>query len=152
MTAESDAIELQIRHDLEEIETVQEAFAEYARLRNLAGGLRRTIQVVLDEVLSNILIHGLPGSDPSHAIVRLALEDSALIITVIDAGPAFDPTLFPAADPTLAADDRPQGKLGIHLVRCMTDRMTYRREEGRNILRLEKRLERADQSSISKPS
>lgn len=152
MADEPDTIELEIRRELDEIETVQEAFAEFARQRSLAGGIRRTIQVVLDEVLSNVLTHGIAGSDEAHATVRLEVRDGILIITVNDGGPPFDPTLFPAADPTLPADDRPQGKLGIHLVRCMTDRMTYCRVDGRNILRLEKRLEKGDQSSSSRPS
>lgn len=152
MADEDGWLELEVRRDLSEIESVQEAFDEYARRYNLGGSQRRTVQVVLDEVLSNILTHGLTEGDGSLATVRLAVEGTVLVITVIDDGPAFDPTLFPAADPTLPAEDRPQGKLGIHLVRCMTDRMVYRREEGKNVLRLEKRLDKPSQSSSSKPS
>jgi anti-sigma regulatory factor (Ser/Thr protein kinase) len=57
-----------------------------------------------------------------------------------DDGPAFDPTAAPRK--ARAEDDDLPGGLGIELVRRNMDDIQYRREGGRNILHLVKRLTR----------
>jgi len=58
---------------------------------------------------------------------------------VTDSAPAFDPLSLP--DPELDGDieDRKIGGLGIYLVRQVMDTISYRYENGKNILTLEKR-------------
>jgi anti-sigma regulatory factor (Ser/Thr protein kinase) len=61
------------------------------------------------------------------------------VIQVTDSAPAFDPLSLP--DPELDGDieDRKIGGLGIYLVRQVMDTISYRYENGKNILTLEKR-------------
>jgi sigma-B regulation protein RsbU (phosphoserine phosphatase) len=63
-----------------------------------------------------------------------------LKIIISDSGVAFDPTQKAEADITLTAEERPIGGLGIFLVRQIMDNVSYRRQDGRNILTLTKKL------------
>jgi anti-sigma regulatory factor (Ser/Thr protein kinase) len=71
-----------------------------------------------------------------------APEDQTYIFTVSDSGIPFDPTQRPEVDITLPAEKRNIGGLGIHLVRQLIDKIHYRREEGKNVLTLVKKLKR----------
>ncbi|MBR1503315.1 MAG: ATP-binding protein [Prevotella sp.] len=53
---------------------------------------------------------------------------------IIDDGILFDPTSYPEPDLSLPADQREPGGLGIYFMRRMSDSLTYRREDGKNIL------------------
>jgi serine/threonine-protein kinase RsbW len=59
---------------------------------------------------------------------------------VEDDGRAFNP--LEAAAPNLDAsiDERPIGGLGIHLVRSVMTSVEYRRQDGRNVLTMKKKL------------
>jgi anti-sigma regulatory factor (Ser/Thr protein kinase) len=61
-------------------------------------------------------------------------------MTVVDDGHEFDPLAKEAPDLTLSVEDRPIGGLGIHLLRNLTDGMSYERRDGLNRLTLTKRL------------
>jgi len=105
----------------------------------LPGRIIAQINLILDEHITNIIEHG--KLDKSHAIdVALAKSDTELIITVIDDGPPFDPTLCAAPDVTLPLEKRQCGGLGIHLVRSLCDCCSYTRSAGKNILTLKRTL------------
>ena len=57
-----------------------------------------------------------------------------------DTGKPFDPTKAEEVDVTLAAEDRPIGGLGIHLVRTIMDSVSYEYLSGKNILMMTKNL------------
>ena len=57
-----------------------------------------------------------------------------------DSGAEFDPTGVSKADTTLTVDERPIGGLGVFLVRNLMDSINYERRDGKNVLRLEKKL------------
>ena len=54
--------------------------------------------------------------------------------------PPFDPTAAPQADVTLGVEDRKIGGLGIYLVRNIMDTVSYRYENGKNILTMIKKI------------
>jgi serine/threonine-protein kinase RsbW len=91
----------------------------------IAAETRNDLQVVLDEVCSNVFKHAyaVPGGTLRLVVRRLP---DAIELTFIDQGQAFDPLSLPAPDLTLPLDERPLGGLGIHLVRQMTDLQSYR--------------------------
>jgi anti-sigma regulatory factor (Ser/Thr protein kinase) len=98
------------------------------------------IHVVLDEVLSNSIRHGLAG-DGSHAItLTLELAKDEIQVVVEDDGVAYDPTQ--AAPPVLegALEERKTGGLGVAFVRSLTDSFEYRRVGKCNRLEMRRRL------------
>jgi serine/threonine-protein kinase RsbW len=92
------------------------------------------VHVALDEILSNIVLHGSAGRTDAMIDVTFALRAGDLEVEVMDDGPELDPLTLPAPDTTAPLEARRPGGLGIHLVRSLMDRVTYAREDGRNRL------------------
>ncbi len=57
---------------------------------------------------------------------------------IADDGRAFDPLQAPVPDIGASLQDRAIGGLGIYLVRKTMDGVTYRRQDGRNVVTLTK--------------
>jgi serine/threonine-protein kinase RsbW len=126
---------------------VREALDALAAL--VAGhGLSRAVtwpmEVSLDEVLANVVRHGLAGREGAAIEVEMHLDGGVLPpvceLLVSDDGPAFDPLAAAEADTSLDVEDRPIGGLGITLVRRLMDSVEYERRDGRNNLRMRRRL------------
>ena len=125
--------------DRNEIARVNVAFDDFADAHALPDAVRRSVSVVLDELLTNILSYGLPEHG-GEVIVDIELHADRIVITISDNGRPFDPFTSPAPDTTLSVEDRDIGGQGIHLVRRMVDELSYHRRSDRNIVMLTKRL------------
>lgn len=81
-----------------------------------------TANLCLDELITNIIQHGLKGEPDRFIHVRMNISDEWLEIILKDDAPPFDPFVeAPAPDLDLDVDDRPIGGLGVHLVKTMMD-------------------------------
>ena len=130
---------LVIDSQLSEIRRASELVDEFKARHELADEDANAIHVVLDEVLSNSIRHGLAGA-ASHAIaVTLELSQGEISIEVEDDGVAYDPTQAPAAALTGTLEDRTEGGLGMTFVRALTNTIEYQRIDGRNRLVLRRR-------------
>ncbi|HWS27229.1 MAG TPA: ATP-binding protein [Xanthomonadales bacterium] len=120
-----------------EIGAVNDALERAAMAGEVPELAMRAMQVALDELLTNAIMHGkVTLNDPMQ--VDLIVAKSALRAVISHAGPAFDPTEVAAPDLEGSLPDREIGGLGIHLVRSMMDEFSYEHIDGRNILKLGK--------------
>lgn len=95
------------------------------------------LQVALEEVLSNILIHGYADLETHQVEIRLTADPSAATLEFFDDGIPFDPTTHERPEPTNTENPRPGG-LGLQFVRRTMDEAAYERVDGRNHLTLRK--------------
>src|SRR5574341_217982 len=123
-----------------EITRVNAAFAEFADAHALPASVRRSVQVVLDELLSNTLTYGFAGREGGEVTVEAVLRADRVCLTLIDDGRPVDPFGRAAPDTALPVEERRVGGLGIHLVRHMMDEVSYQRRADRNVVVLAKRL------------
>lgn len=94
---------------------------------------RHDIEIVFDEVVTNIVNHGRPAG-LVEAAIRFGDET---ILTVEDDGAPFDPCAQPAPPPARRRSDLRIGGLGIVIVRELCTRVDYvRTPEQRNRLTL----------------
>ncbi|MEM1403813.1 MAG: SpoIIE family protein phosphatase [Pseudomonadota bacterium] len=92
--------------------------------------------LVLEEVTCNIRDHAGLGADAQIALSLERFEDR-VELECIDAGVPFDPlTGAHGAELGATTEDAEIGGLGVHLITRLTNRQFYRRESGRNILRM----------------
>jgi anti-sigma regulatory factor (Ser/Thr protein kinase) len=119
---------------------VIDAFARLAEENALPAGVRRSVNVALDELLANTLSHGGTGPDPCSVTVEMELDQDRLTVTLRDDGTPFDPFGRDAPDTTLSVEDRQIGGLGLHLVKQLMDQVSYQRQEGHNVVVLVKQL------------
>lgn len=99
------------------------------------------INVVVDEVFSNIARYGFPDGSPSKVRVTASInDDNQFVLIFVDGGIPYNPLANEDPDITAKAEDRPIGGLGIYIVKKMMDEMVYERINNRNILTLKKNL------------
>ena len=93
----------------------------------------------VDELSANAILHGYQGA-PGWLEIRCRPDGDALVVTLCDQTPPFDPTTVPEPDLDVPLDQRRIGGLGIYLSRKMMDEMRYQRlPSGANELTLVKR-------------
>ena len=102
------------------------------------------LNLILDEFVSNVIRHGYEddAAHEIHVVVGLA-GDTASIRIEDDAEP-FNPLEAPPPDLDLPIDQRPIGGLGIFIARALADSIEYRRERGRNVLTMTKKVGRQE--------
>ncbi|MBP1711775.1 MAG: putative anti-sigma regulatory factor, serine/threonine protein kinase [Deltaproteobacteria bacterium] len=104
-----------------------------AKKRGFSENLLQRIELVAEEALVNVFVHGYTHQDGEVEVRCLISDDPGLTIEIRDKGVSFDPLSL--ADPDVQADlaDRKIGGMGVFLIRKMADRVAYRREGNSNI-------------------
>ncbi len=123
-----------------DLESVQDLVSRFARDGNLSEKIEFDINVVLDELLSNIIRYGYEDDAPHEIRITLSASDTTLEVGIEDDGRAFDPLAAPEPDLTLPLAERPIGGLGIHFVRKLMDEVVYQRKNDRNHMFLKKNI------------
>ena len=136
------AAELTVRlvNRLEEIERLATITEAFGATHQIPDAVIFAFNLSLDEVIANVILYAFPDVQ-EHAIdVRLRLDAGVLTAEVEDAGRPFNPLDIPPPNLDAPIEDRRIGGLGIHIVREMMDSLEYKREQGRNVLRLSKNV------------
>jgi len=130
--------------DRSEIARVNAAFAEFADAHALPAAVRRSMNVVLDELLTNTSVYGFAGREGGggEVTVEAELRTDRVSVTLTDDGRPFDPFGVAAPDTALPVEERQIGGFGIHLVRRLMDEVSYHRRADRNVVVLTKLLTR----------
>src|SRR5688572_28267646 len=132
---------LSVPGTLDGVRQAADGFDAFAAAHGLARGQVWPFQVALDEVLSNVVRHGLAGAgEPLPIEIENHLQGGEVELVIADRAPAFNPLDAAPPDLELGLEDRPIGGLGIAFVRKLMDSVEYAREGGRNRLRLRRKL------------
>lgn len=100
----------------------------------------RALQVAVDELLTNVLMHAQQASGPID--VQLARSSGAIDATISYLAERFDPTQWQPSSPdgAISIDSARIGGHGIPLVRTLMDDFRYEyTNDGFNVLHLRKR-------------
>jgi len=103
--------------------------------------LRFKIELSIEEAVENVVQYAYEGGI-GWLEAGTKLDDKSLVLTIElrDAGVPFNPLEKDDPDITLSADERPVGGLGIFLCKSMMDSISYRYEDGNNVLVMKKRV------------
>ena len=104
--------------------------------------LRFKIELSIEEAVDNVVQYAYEGGI-GWLEAGTSLDDKSLVLTIElrDAGVPFNPLEKDDPDITLSAKERPVGGLGIYLCKQMMDSISYRYEDGNNVLVMTKRVE-----------
>jgi serine/threonine-protein kinase RsbW len=131
---------LWLHNDLSELERIAAAVERFGAARSLPQRALFEINLALDEVLTNVISYAYEDGGSHRIAVHLQLDGDDLVVEVEDDGRAFDPLAVAAPDLEQSLEARPIGGLGVHLVRRVMDVLAYRREAGKNVLTMRKRV------------
>ena len=131
--------ELKITAKPENIEQVMAFVDGELEARECPIKAQTQLDIAVDELFSNIA-HYAYGEETGDALIRMEFPDGSVEITFLDRGIPYDPLARPDPDVTLSAEDRRIGGLGIYMVKKSMDCVSYRYEDGQNILTICKKL------------
>lgn len=104
--------------------------------------LRFKIGLSVEEAVENVVRYAYDGGIGwLEAGTSLDHDTLMLSIELRDAGTPFNPLEKPDPDITLPAEKRDIGGLGIFLCKKMMDSISYRYEDGNNVLTMTKKIE-----------
>jgi serine/threonine-protein kinase RsbW len=131
---------LTLRSIPSEVERLNREFGAFADRHDLSAEVRHSVNLALEEIVTNVICHGYKDRDDQWITVEVVLGPDEMTARVEDAAPAFNPLLLPLPDVTAPLEQRQPGGLGIHLSRHLLDGLHYSRVGGKNRLELRKRL------------
>jgi sigma-B regulation protein RsbU (phosphoserine phosphatase) len=107
-----------------------------ARAAGIAESALGKLDLILEEIVSNVFRHAYPKGEVGVAAVGYAVASpGTLLVEVRDSGVAFNPLEeAPVPDLCLGLGDRPIGGLGVFLVKAFAQSLTYQREGEENVL------------------
>ena len=123
----------------EELARLHTELVEFLEWGGVGSEFAEDAFLVTEEVFVNIVSYGYEDDDEHLIEIGLSLEDGLFTMEFRDDARGFDPLAAPAPDPDAVSSGA--GGLGIHLVRSLSDRVSYERREGLNILTVERRIE-----------
>ena len=86
---------------------------------------RFALKLAIEEVSTNIMLHGYGQRKPGPIELQLCADDEAVSVRIIDRAQPFDPVAAPTPDLHAGWEDRPEGGLGWHLVRELMNSVAY---------------------------
>ena len=109
-------------------------------LLNILNFTRRQI-IMINTALEEVFVNVASYAYDSDGLVEVSLSNDKNNVTFVfkDAGKPFNPLLKKDPDITADSDEREIGGLGIYLVKKIMDDVSYKYEDGRNVLTLVKR-------------
>lgn len=131
---------LVLRNDIKQIDRLTEFIDMIAQKTGIDPDLTLSINLALEEAVANVIQYAYPEGTEGEIKVDASARKDSIRFTISDTGQEFDPTATPEADISLGLEDRQIGGLGIHLVRKIMDRVSYKREDDKNILTLTKTI------------
>jgi serine/threonine-protein kinase RsbW len=131
-------LEMTIGSDIAEIPAVSALLENAMQAHGFSSEEILDTQLAVEEVITNIIIHGYkePGGE-IHLSCRITRTRAE--IRICDAAPPFNPLSIPEPELEGGVDERGIGGLGVYLLRNVMDDISYRYENGNNILTLVKR-------------
>ena len=101
----------------------------------------RAICVAVEEIFVNIASYAY-GDSKGNATLSFGFDESERLMTLVvsDEGIPFNPLEREEPDITLSAADRDIGGLGIFITKKTMDTVSYKNENGKNILTMTKKL------------
>ena len=136
-----DTFELETAAVIEKLPDVLSFIEQHLEEADCPPKARVQISIAAEEIFVNIANYAYaPETGNATVRVEMSAEPVTVTITFIDRGVPFNPLEKPDPDVTLPASERAIGGLGIYMTKKSMDDVQYEYHDGRNILKLKKKL------------
>ena len=132
--------ELKLKNQVDELQRLNLFIEEICDELSLDMGLRLDLNLVLEEVVSNVIFYAYPEGTTADIELLAESDGKELTFVLSDQGKHFDPTAKEDLDTDVNPMNRELGGMGIYIVKNIMNEVTYQRLEGRNLLTMKKAL------------
>ena len=140
-TGGAEVKELNIEATLENLDDVIEFVNAEMEPLDLGMKTQMEIELAVEELFTNIARYAYtPETGPASIRVEVNKEEPSVLLTFIDNGVPYDPLAKEDPDVVKMAQDDQVGGLGIFMVKKTMDQVEYEYKNGKNILRVLKKI------------
>ena len=135
--------EIIIDNRLDEITRIAQFIEELGISLHLPTGITMSINLAIEEAITNIIRHAYPLNENSEIILKTSVAPGTLTAQIIDTGTSFDPTKkeAPNENQTTSLEQQLTQGLGLFLIRRTIDEVIYRSTDEYNELILIKKID-----------
>jgi serine/threonine-protein kinase RsbW len=120
--------ELSIPSELKFLEDVSEFVLKAAQAANLGEDATYKLRLAVDEIATNIILHGYhEAGENGQLVLEARLDEQSLTIRLEDTARPYDPRLAHLPDTAAPLEQRKVGGLGVHFALNAVDRFHYER-------------------------
>ncbi|MCK9210667.1 MAG: ATP-binding protein [Ignavibacteriaceae bacterium] len=131
-------LSITIRNDISEVSRLADIIELFGRTNKVAASSTFEINLVMDEVLANIIMHGFPDIDEHIIEIKISLNGETFSAEIVDDGIAFNPLKSTKDDRGASLEEKGIGGLGIHIIKKYMDKVAYKRVSNKNVLMIKK--------------
>ena len=122
-----------IGSDIAEIPKVSAWLEEVMRGSGFSEEAILDTQLAVEEAITNVIVHGY--KEPGGVVeITSHVNSDRVKVEIADTAPRFDPLSMPEPDLDGSIEERRIGGLGVFLIRQVMNGVSYRYENGKNIL------------------
>lgn len=134
--------EITIYNQLDEVARISLFIEELGMSLHLPTSITMSINLAIEEAISNIIRHGYPDHRESEITLTTSVSPGLLTARIIDDGISFDPTYGnkPEAETSLSLEQQLIQGLGLFLIRRTMDEVKYHSTDNHNELILTKKI------------
>ncbi len=147
MTCRFATVSVTFAPQLDQVHIARAALDSLARENTISASVTARLQIILDELVSNIILHGQSEQNGAFAPIQatINLTDQTFTMSLIDTSPCFDPSVAAYCD----GSDRPRiGGRGLELVQALVDQITHTYQDGKNQTTITKKVTTQGESGI----
>ena len=131
---------LKINNDFDDLRAAADSATQFLKSNNASSEVIFAANLTIEEIVTNVIKYGFDDALKHEIAVRLEMTKNTLNIEICDHGKEFNPFNQPEPDISLPSKEPRIGGLGVYFVHKMLDACAYDRRDGRNMVRLSKKL------------
>ncbi len=132
-------MEQHFTRDIESLDAIFSYLGERTVSLDLDDGTTFAVKMAVEELFTNMVKYNRDGRADILIDVRREADDVTIVMVDADSEP-FDITSLSDVDTNAPLHERRPGGLGIHLVRCLMDEVSYEYKNRRTSIRLVKHI------------
>jgi anti-sigma regulatory factor (Ser/Thr protein kinase) len=129
-----------INNDFDDLRAAADSATQFLKSNNASSEVIFAADLAIEEIVTNIIKYGFDDASKHEIAVRLEMTEDTLNIEICDDGKEFNPFNRLDSDISLPPKEPRIGGLGVYFVHKMLDACAYHRCDGRNTVRLGKKL------------
>lgn len=133
---------LRVTNDLAELARVAARVDAFCMAEAIPADCNFKLNIALEELLTNTICYGYSDGRLHQIALIIARDGDELVAEISDDARPFDPRQAAPPDLDATIEERRMGGVGVHLVKTLMDKVDYAYRDGRNHVRLRKRIPR----------